>query len=87
VRTLFRLLLIIATLAGIEHASAGQPLVFKQRLVFNQCRLYGFLPHTHAYALCRMEVRRYWTTPPCGDAFFAFAHREYCHLNPPPFFD
>ena len=49
------------------------------------CQLYGFVPHTREYAACRMNVRHYWTTGPCGDSFFAEAHRGYCHLNPPPF--
>jgi hypothetical protein len=73
------LLLIVTALASLQAAAAGQ------RIAFDQCRLYGYAPHTRAYALCRMNVRRYWTTGPCEDADFAFAHREYCHLNPPPF--
>jgi len=50
-----------------------------------QCQIYGYVPHTRDYALCRTNVRRYWTTGPCGDAGFAATHREYCHLNLPPF--
>ncbi|MGA3308093.1 MAG: hypothetical protein ABSD08_05705 [Xanthobacteraceae bacterium] len=64
---------------GADAASAGQ------REAFDQCRLYGYAPYTHTYAQCRLNARRYWTTGPCGNADFAFSHREYCHLNPPPF--
>jgi hypothetical protein len=74
-----RLLLIFAgmTLAGGANAA--------QWATFDQCRIYGYTPHTRDYALCRMNVRRYWTTGPCGDSGYASAHREYCHLYPPPF--
>ena len=51
----------------------------------DQCRLYGFTPGTRDYAECRVDVRRYWTTGPCGSSSFAALHRGYCHLNPPPF--
>ena len=73
------LLVVITTIADSNYARAGQ------RMAFDQCRLYGYAPHTRAYALCRLDVRRYWTTAPCGNVDFALAHREYCHLNPPPF--
>jgi hypothetical protein len=74
-----RLLLILAgiTIAGGADAA--------QHATFDQCRIYGYAPHTRDYALCRMNVRRYWTTGPCGDSGYASAHREYCHLYPPPF--
>jgi len=54
-------------------------------LAIDKCRIYGFRPHTRDYALCRMNVRRFWTTGPCANPYFAAIHREYCHLNPPPF--
>ena len=76
---LLPLLLIASAMAGAERASAAE------RVAFDQCRLYGYAPHTRDHALCRMNVRRYWTTGPCGSADFALTHREYCHLNPPPF--
>ena len=47
------------------------------------CRLYGFPPHTRGYAICRMNVRHYWTSGPCGNNFFASTHPDYCHLYPP----
>jgi hypothetical protein len=74
-----RLLLILAgmTIAGGADAA--------QWAAFDQCRIYGYTPHTRDYALCRMNVRRYWTVGPCGDSGYASAHREYCHLYPPPF--
>jgi hypothetical protein len=74
-----RLLLILAgiTIAGGANAA--------QWATFDQCRIYGYTPHTRDYALCGMNVRRYWTTGPCGDSGYASAHREYCHLYPPPF--
>jgi len=78
-RTLPPLLLIVTALASQQAAAAGQ------HMAYDQCRLYGYAPHTYAYAQCRQNVRRYWTTGPCADPDFAWAHREYCHLNPPPF--
>jgi hypothetical protein len=54
-------------------------------MAIDKCRIYGFPPHSRDYALCRMNVRRFWTTGPCADPYFAAIHREYCHLNPPPF--
>ena len=75
-----RLLLTLAAMIAADTAGAAQ-----FTTTFDQCRIYGYVPHTRDYALCRMNVRRYWTTGPCGDAGYASAHREYCHLNPPPF--
>jgi hypothetical protein len=72
-------LVVVTALAGAAPASAAH------LAAFDQCRLYGYAPHTVAYAQCRLNVRRYGTTGPCGYADFAFTHREYCHLNPPPF--
>ncbi len=51
----------------------------------DQCQLYGFARGTWDYAACRMDVRHYWTTGPCGSPSFAALHRGYCHLNLPPF--
>lgn len=50
-----------------------------------RCNLYGYAPHSHEEALCRANVRFYWSTGPCGSARFAAVHPGYCHLNPPPF--
>jgi hypothetical protein len=74
-----RLLLIVTGMIVADCASAAQ------RAAIDQCRLYGFAPHSRDYALCRMNVRRCWTTGPCGNSDFAAMHRGYCHLNPPPF--
>ena len=72
-------LAVATTMAGADSAHAA-----KAGSV-DTCRLYGFVPHTREYAACRMNVRHYWTTGPCGDNVFADAHRGYCHLYPPPF--
>jgi len=72
-------MLLLAAMASADHAVAGQ------FLAIDKCRIYGFPPHSRDYALCRMNVRRFWTTGPCADPYFAAIHREYCHLNPPPF--
>jgi hypothetical protein len=71
--------LLMAALAFADDAVAGQ------FLAIDKCRIYGFPPHSRDYALCRMNVRRFWTTGPCADPYFAAIRREYCHLNPPPF--
>ena len=73
------LLAIATVIAGADGARAAK------LASVDPCRLYGFAPHTRDYAACRMNLRHYWTTGPCGDSFFAEAHRGYCHLNPPPF--
>jgi len=78
-----RLLLIASAMLIAEGASAAQ--VATQGAAIDQCRLYGLAPGSRGYAACRMDVRRYWTTGPCGDARFAALHRGYCHLNSPPF--
>jgi hypothetical protein len=77
--TLLLATLLLATMVSADHAVAGQ------FLAIDKCRIYGFPPHSRDYALCRMNVRRFWTTGPCADPYFAAIHREYCHLNPPPF--
>ena len=46
------------------------------------CQLYGYVPHTRAYAACRMNVRYYWSTGPCSDSRFAAVHVHYCHVVP-----
>lgn len=74
-----RLLLLATAMTFAEGASAAQ------LTASDQCQIYGYVPRTRAYALCRINVRRYWTTGPCGDSGFAAMHREYCHLNLPPF--
>ena len=78
-RRLLLATLALAAMAFADHAAAGQ------FLAIDKCRIYGFPPHSRDYALCRMNVRRFWTTGPCADPYFAAIHREYCHLNPPPF--
>lgn len=76
---LLRLLLIASAVMIADGVGATQV------AAIDQCRLYGFTPGSRDYAECRMDVRRYWTTGPCGSARFAAMHRGYCHLNPPPF--
>ena len=78
------LALILATLLLVTTAFADRA-VAGRFLAIDKCRIYGFPPHSRAYAECRMNVRRFWTTGPCADPYFAAIHREYCHLNPPPF--
>jgi hypothetical protein len=46
------------------------------------CSLYGYARGTRDYAVCRMNVRHYWSAGPCSDARFASIHRRYCHLIP-----
>ncbi len=43
------------------------------------CQLYGYVPHTRDYAMCRANLRHYWNTGPCADAQFVAAHRWHCH--------
>ncbi len=50
------------------------------------CRLYGYAPHSADYRLCHSNARHYWSTGPCARADHALAHRDYCHLDLPPFF-
>jgi len=64
------------------HRHAAHP---ARAAAIDQCRLYGFVRGSWDYAACRMDVRRYWTTGPCGSASFAATHRSYCHLRLPPF--
>lgn len=74
-----RFFLMIAGMIVADCASATE------RVAFDQCQIYGYVPHSRDYAQCRMNLRRLYTTGPCGYASFAAMHREYCHLNPPPF--
>jgi hypothetical protein len=74
---LFLLLAAAMTVAGSASA--------ERLTTIDTCRLYGYAPHSTAYAQCRMNVRRYWTTGPCGSNEFAWSHRGYCHLRLPPF--
>ena len=46
------------------------------------CRDYGYPPGTRAFAECRVNVRRFWSTGPCANAAFASAHLRYCHVIP-----
>ena len=78
-RKLFRFLLTLTVLTFSGAAGAAQ-------LPTNvQCQIYGYVPGTRDFAQCRMNVRHYWTTGPCGDYAFAWAHPGYCHLLLPPF--
>ncbi len=73
-------------LLAIAAATAGAHGAHAAKLAsVDSCRLYGFVPHTRDYSMCRINLWHYWTTGPCGDSFFAAAHRGYCHLYPPPF--
>ena len=78
-----RLLLIASAMMIADGASTAQ--IATQAVAIDQCQLYGFTRGNRDYAECRMDVRRYWTTGPCGSARFAAMHRGHCHLNPPPF--
>ena len=76
-------LLLIAAAMTAATAAAGANAA--RHAAFDSCRLYGFAPRSAAYAQCRMNLRHFWTTGPCGNRSFAAMHREYCHLNLPPF--
>lgn len=71
------LMLTLAGAAQARHARHAAALDF--------CRIYGFVPHTRDYGLCRMNVRHYWTTGPCADPAFGAWHHDYCHINLPPY--
>lgn len=70
-------LLLIAT-AVMAAGRAGAAQVAAN----DACSLYGYARGTHDYAVCRMNVRHYWSTGPCSDSRFASVHRRYCHLIP-----
>ena len=50
------LLVAAAATLSADHAYA------RQFLVIDKCLIYGFPPHSRAYAECRMNLRRFWTT-------------------------
>ncbi len=50
------------------------------------CRLYGYAPRSADYRQCRSNARHYWSAGPCTRSDYALAHRDYCHLDQPPFF-
>jgi hypothetical protein len=79
---LLRIALLVAAMATMAFAGHAYA---RQFLAIDKCLIYGFPPHSRDYAECRMNLRRFWTTGPCASAEFAAIHREYCHLNPPPF--
>lgn len=91
----FRVLLIASAVLIADGASATDLAVYRgahhaahlaaRNAAIDKCQFYGFVRGTRNYAECRMDVRRYWTTGPCGSAGFGAIHRDYCHLNPPPF--
>lgn len=70
---------VATALAAADRAGAGPA----KLAAVDTCEIYGFVPHTRAYAACRMNVRHFWTSGPCGSNFFAAAHPGYCHLYPP----
>ena len=69
---------------GAPRDAPGGP-IRRTAAAIDQCQLYGFARGTWDYAACRIDVRHYWTTGPCGSPSFAALHRGYCHLNLPPF--
>lgn len=79
------LLIACAMLIGNSAGAADLAVHRARHAATDQCLLYGFTPGSRDYAECRVDVRRYWTTGPCGSSSFAMLHRGYCHLNPPPF--
>jgi hypothetical protein len=86
---LFGLLLVGLAMIAADTASARHgPHVrrhVRHAVTFDRCALYGYAPGSKAYGQCRLDLRRFFTTGFCGDSRFAALHREYCHLNPPPF--
>ena len=74
-----RLLLIASAVMIADGAGAAQ--VATQAAAMDQCRIYGFARGSRDYAEYRMDVRRYWTTGPCGSARFAAIHRGYCRFE------
>ena len=77
------LLLVAAALTAAAAATANaKHLVGKKFAANDLCQAYGYAAGTHAYWECRLNVRRYWTTGPCGDSGFASVHRRYCNIIP-----
>ncbi len=70
------LLLVATAMMAADGAGATQI------AATDTCSLYGYPRGTHDYAVCRMNVRHYWSTGPCSDSRFASVHRRYCHLIP-----
>jgi hypothetical protein len=77
VKTALGFLLAMMTMTASGSAGSGH------HASIDFCRFYGFVPHTRAYAECRLNLQHYWTTGPCGQPEFASTHRFYCHLYPP----
>jgi hypothetical protein len=75
IRTL-GLLLVATAIITTPHADAAQ------LAADDTCSLYGYARGTRDYAVCRMNVRHYWSAGPCSDTRFASIHRRYCHLIP-----
>jgi hypothetical protein len=71
-----RLLFAATAMISADYASAAP------NAVTDTCQFYGYVPHTRDYAVCRMNVRHYWSTGLCSDNRFAMAHRRYCNLIP-----
>ncbi len=75
IRTVGLLLFATAIMAG-DGASAAQV------AANDACSAYGYARGTHDYAVCRMNVRHYWSAGPCNHPRFASIHRRYCNLIP-----
>ncbi len=76
---------VLIAIAVLTFTGAAEARHARHAAALDVCRIYGFAPHTRDYALCRMNVRRYWTTGPCADPAFSAWHRDYCHINLPPY--
>jgi hypothetical protein len=72
------LLLLVAVAISIADGAGATRLV-----TLDRCLVYGFAPGSRDYALCRRNLWRLWSSGPCSDGVFAFAHPGYCHLYPP----
>jgi hypothetical protein len=80
-KTLSTMVLWVSLAATATIAAAGASVApAAAATAADVCRSYGFVPHTHEDAVCRANVRRFWTTGPCGHSQFAAAHPRYCHL-------
>jgi hypothetical protein len=78
-------LLLICTLALLLVATAAVATGradAAQVAANDACASYGYARGTRDYALCRMNVRHYWSAGPCSDSRFASVHRRYCNLIP-----
>ena len=72
----FGLLLIAIAIMAAHRADAAQ------MVATDTCSQYGYARGTRDHAVCRMNVRHYWSTGPCSDSRFASVHRRYCNLIP-----